>query len=324
MEKWLRVLSAGVVIALMAGCNLPARINADPGTGALTLAAQTVEAQMTLNALTLPAPQNTNSGGGSPTITLAPTTTPQPTATTKADPCDAAGFIRDVTIPDGTEMQPGETFTKTWRILNEGSCDWNTAYDLVFDEGAAMGGPASTPVTKGTVPAGSQVDISIELVAPETPGVYRGVWQLRNDQDVIFTTGGFWAEIEVVEPEVFSSKVSFQIEQTFEADLDDGSSPAGGIEDFWFRVVSANDKRIEPENTAVFALMGDDKPAYGTCEGADLTSDPIQIDSDLVGQWVCFKTSEGRVGRFQVVSLKPNDISQVQTLELSYITWKLP
>ncbi len=324
MVKWLKPLSAGVLIVLLAGCNLPARVNEEPGTGALTLAAQTVEAQMTVNAMTLPAPQSTSANGGAPTITLAPTTTPQPSATTKADPCDAAGFIRDVTIPDGTEMQPGEAFTKTWRILNEGTCDWNTAYDLVFDEGAAMGGPASTPVTKGTVPAGSEVDISIDLVAPETPGVYRGVWQLRNDQDVIFTVGGFWAEIEVVEPEVFSSKVSFQIQQTFDADLDDGASPALGIEDFTFRAVTANDKRIEAENTAVFELMGEDKPAYGACEGADLTSDPIEVDSDLVGQWVCFKTSEGRIGRFRVVALKPDDISQVQTLELAYITWKLP
>ena len=46
--------------------------------------------------------------------------------------CDAAAFVRDVTIPDGTIVEPGRDFTKTWRLKNVGTCSWTTAYALVF------------------------------------------------------------------------------------------------------------------------------------------------------------------------------------------------
>ncbi|HET6822781.1 MAG TPA: hypothetical protein VFH34_09040, partial [Anaerolineales bacterium] len=31
---------------------------------------------------------------------------------------DSALMIADVTVPDDTQMSPGETFTKTWRFMN--------------------------------------------------------------------------------------------------------------------------------------------------------------------------------------------------------------
>jgi transcriptional regulator with XRE-family HTH domain len=41
----------------------------------------------------------------------------------KAIPGDASTFVDD-TIPHGTLMQPGQFFTKTWRIRNSGSVPW--------------------------------------------------------------------------------------------------------------------------------------------------------------------------------------------------------
>jgi hypothetical protein len=314
----------GLLALILAGCNMPSRVSEPEDNPALTHAAQTVEAQSTINALTLPPPTATDAGSQNPTITLAPTATLEPSITPVPTVCDAAGFIQDVTIPDGTEMMPGETFTKTWRLSNEGDCEWNSAYELAFDEGAAMGGPVAVSVTKGTVAPNAQVDVSVELTAPSDPGVYRGTWQMRNDLDEVFTTSGFWVEIEVLEPEIFTSKSSFQIDQGDTADLDNGDSPAAGVEDFVYNVASPNDKRIEPVNTAEFLVMGEDKPEYGTCSDAELEDDPIPVDADLVGQWVCYVTSEGRIGRFEVVSLNPEDISQVQTLVLRYVTWRTP
>ncbi len=323
-----RKLTLGLaVLALIAlgGCNLPSRINApaEETPGALTLAVQTVEAQMTLIAKTEAALNNTPEGG-QPTITLAPTNTPEPTDTPDTTACDAAGFVKDVTIDDGTEMLPGEAFTKTWRISNQGECTWNDGYDLVFDEGSSMEADASVQVTKGEVAPGDQVDISVDMIAPADAETYKGIWQMRNDDNQVFTVGGFWVQIVVVEVTAFSSKTSFDVDQTFEADLDSGSSPALDVADIWFRVVAAADKRIEPRNGATILLMGEDRPEYGTCDQADLTADNIQVDSDLVGQWVCFETDQGRLGRFEVVSLLPNDITQIQILKLRYVTWNTP
>ncbi|MHC5954166.1 NBR1-Ig-like domain-containing protein, partial [Streptococcus pyogenes] len=81
-----------------------------------------------------------------PTMSL-PTSTPfvAPTATAT---CDLAQFIKDVTIPDGTNFNPGDTFTKTWRLRNIGTCAWS-GYSLIFDSGDSMNG--ISPVTLGTV-----------------------------------------------------------------------------------------------------------------------------------------------------------------------------
>lgn len=328
MVKLLKVLAGGLaLIVFLSGCNFPNQVNQVDGNQALTIAAQTIQAQLTLDAVGLPIGETPVPPGTEavqqPTITIAPTNTePPPTAT--FEPCDVAGFVRDVTIDDGTEMMPGTSFTKTWRVINEGTCTWTKYYDLVFEKGEAMDGDAVVQMTTGNVDPGSQLDVSVDLVAPDSAGTYRGTWQLRNADGFIFTLDGFWVEINVLQPEVYSSKVNFKVEQTFMADLDNGDSPAIDIEDFLFQVVTNENKKLVPKNSAVFLVMGEDEPSYGKCNEAARTASEIEINKDLVGQWICYETNQGRIGTFKVVSLTPVDITTNQTLELDYVTWDLP
>ncbi len=138
-----------------------------------------------------------------PSNTPLPTNTPLPSET--PIPCNLARFVKDVTIPDGTKFEPGETFTKTWRLKNVGSCAWTSGYDIVFSGGDAMDAPAAVQITSGTVQPGNNVDVSVELTAPDDEGTYRGNWQLRDPNGVIFdiensNSGLFWVEIKVKEP----------------------------------------------------------------------------------------------------------------------------
>ena len=76
-----------------------------------------------------------------PTSTpVRPANTPPPTAVSY---CDWVSFIKDVTIPDGTQVLPGETFTKMWRLKNSGTCTWTPDYALVWVSGADLKAPAS-------------------------------------------------------------------------------------------------------------------------------------------------------------------------------------
>jgi hypothetical protein len=103
-----------------------------------------------------------------------------PTATRAAPPtpvCDQAQFVRDVTIPDGTVFAPNATFTKTWRLKNSGTCTWS-GYSVIFDKGDSMNG--ASPTSLGTVSPNQEVDISVNLTAPNTNGSYRGYWRIRN------------------------------------------------------------------------------------------------------------------------------------------------
>lgn len=112
-----------------------------------------------------------------------------------------ATFIKDVTYEDGATVSPGQHLVKTWRIKNVGTCTWNSEYQLVFDSGDAMSGPASIQLTDIHITPGETMDISVELTAPDTSGTYRGNWKFRDPHGDIFgtTTGNpIWVEIEVL------------------------------------------------------------------------------------------------------------------------------
>lgn len=116
-----------------------------------------------------------------------PTNTPLPTATAVSY-CDWVTFVKDVTVPDGTKFALGDTFTKTWRLKNRGTCTWTSDYMLVFTGGDQMGGTTAIRLP-GTVYPGQTVDVSVTLTAPSKRGHYVGYWMLRNPYGVVFGYG---------------------------------------------------------------------------------------------------------------------------------------
>ena len=133
-----------------------------------------------------------------PTATIIPSTnTPIPTATSST-PCNLAGFISDVTVPDGTEFAGGSAFTKTWRLKNLGTCAWTTSYKMVFSHGDQMSGAGEVPLPI-TVPPGQTIDLSINLKAPDAAGTYRGNYKLMDSSGNLFTFSNgatFYVEIK--------------------------------------------------------------------------------------------------------------------------------
>jgi len=199
------ILAAGLILS---ACNYPG-MGATPDLFA-TSAAQTVSARLTqpvgpgnLETTEPPPPVIATTEAPPTEEPPTPTKTLTPTITNTTIPCDRAAFVTDVTIPDGEELQPNETFTKTWRLKNDGSCTWTSSYALIFDSGDSMSGPASKQLTSGTVAPGATMDVSVNLTAPSSPGTYKGYWKLRNGSGVNFGIGAggtnpFWVEIKVV------------------------------------------------------------------------------------------------------------------------------
>ena len=190
-----------VLIAAALACNLPNSQTATPApNAAYTAAAQTVAAELTQAAQVQPtataipptdtqAPTNT-----APAVTIAPPPTLiLPTAATSG--CDSALFVADVTVNDNTVMTPGQTFTKTWRLKNNGSCSWTPSYAVTFVSGDQMSGPASQALV-GNVNPGDTVDISVNLTAPSQNGTYTGYWKLRNASGATFPSS-FYVQIVV-------------------------------------------------------------------------------------------------------------------------------
>eukprot|EP01112_Ceratiomyxa_fruticulosa_P024200 TRINITY_DN970_c0_g2_i6.p1 TRINITY_DN970_c0_g2~~TRINITY_DN970_c0_g2_i6.p1 ORF type:complete len:379 (+),score=93.84 TRINITY_DN970_c0_g2_i6:2308-3444(+) len=88
-----------------------------------------------------------------------------------------ARFVQDVTIEDGTVLKPNEPFVKVWRIRNSGEAAWPEGTVLLFVGGDLLGAPSQVAVPR-TVNAGEEVDISVNMVAPERSGRYTGYWRL--------------------------------------------------------------------------------------------------------------------------------------------------
>lgn len=145
---------------------------------------------------TLPATKTPFGGTATSAVVSAATAgTPLPTANPNCK--DGAVLLQDVTIADGTNVAYGAKFTKTWQFSNSGTCPWR-GYTIVFISGDRMGAPDSAPVDD-TSPK-STVNVSVDLTAPTTDGVYTGVYELRNAKGQALAIGiekSFWVKIAV-------------------------------------------------------------------------------------------------------------------------------
>lgn len=180
----LTLLALGSLLLAACGANsTDTPLSVDPMNAAYTAAALTLT--------------SVSPASATPAFQAAATVTPWPTISTTTNitlalatptlhaangapisTCDNSAYVSDVTIPDGTEIAAGETFTKTWAIANTGTCTWTNGYTLAFYSGEDMDGSAAAITT--SVAPNETVYISVDMVAPATTGSYVGYWRLSN------------------------------------------------------------------------------------------------------------------------------------------------
>jgi len=135
------------------------------------------------------------------------TTTPLPlvtqAATSNAKCYPKATYISE-TVPDGTIVSPGATFTKTWTIQNSGTCPWDSTWKLVFVSGDVMGAAYVFNIPQ-SVPPNQNIILPIVFTAPTAEGIYKGYWKLESPWGCVFGDSGgggcsgnpYWVEINV-------------------------------------------------------------------------------------------------------------------------------
>jgi hypothetical protein len=114
-----------------------------------------------------------------------------------------AKLIEDVTIPDDFQVAPGAVFSKTWRLINSGTCSWSPDYNLVLVDGDKLNTEEVIQVIADVTP-GETIDLTAQLTAPFKPGTYRGEWMLRDSDGRLFGFGTLankpiWFQIVVSE-----------------------------------------------------------------------------------------------------------------------------
>jgi hypothetical protein len=253
--------------------------------------------------------------------------------------CDHAspGNPIDITVPDDSSFEPGQSFTKTWRLLNTGSCTWTTDYAATWFSGATFGAGLSANLS-GPVPPGNSVDVSIDMVAPAQPGTYQSNWKIKNQTDQLFGIGPtgdapFWVRIVVIKPPVSGQEATpiptptprvyaaglanLTVNDGLDLDLDRINT--GKTDDLIYQDKNSA-HQIAPTNGAQMAQFGKGQPSMTDCQSARLSGDPQALDGVTPGMYFCYKTNLGLPGWARLVYLNPNDL--VLTIEI--LTWSTP
>lgn len=180
------ILIIGILVALLFSCGTNPESQTNSAdldiNAARTEAVSTFASSLTETLVAIPS--------ASPTLTIEPTFTPEEgTATLEstptANPCYNLFYIEDVTIPDNTQMKPGEVFTKTWLVQNTGGCAWRAGFTFQHVGGDAMRG--NTVILTEAIQTGSKREISVQLVVPnDQNGLIQSAWRMADENGNFF------------------------------------------------------------------------------------------------------------------------------------------
>jgi hypothetical protein len=183
-----------------AATQAPVDINATVAAAAETLAAALFLTQTAIAPTATYTPQPTPTPLATSTALALPTTVTFPTATqavlvyfsptptgtfytqtplasSLAVGCNNLRIINTYTDPAGP-FTPGQEFTQSWQVENNGTCDWVYLYHLVHASGDRMGG--SPPRLSKVIPPGKWTTLSVNLEAPSKDGTYNAAWRFSD------------------------------------------------------------------------------------------------------------------------------------------------
>ncbi len=343
----LLLLVVSITLFLLAGCSQPATTTGkDTGNLDVTQAYQTVDARLTQAVAQTPEPptathtadpaaatatpgdtalgQTTATAANSlPTATFFPTFTHTPAK--RCDQAEAAYPSIDVTIPDNTEIPAGNSFTKVWRVVNSGTCNWTAEYSAIFFSGEQLSAPNEVKISKPVSP-GQSIDIDVNMIAPQGTGAYQGNWMLRNADGETFGIGpnandSFWVRIVVVAanhtptptptatlaaaPKVLvSGSVPLGVDES--VDLDTLQLNTGGADLAYQQISSGgavSGHQLVPLSGAVVGVYGASQPAFSGCTAAGKSAAAIDLEATALGTYFCYTTNQGLTGWGRLDSL---------------------
>lgn len=255
-------------------------------------------------------------------------------------PCNraAAGQPLDVTINDGSRFRPGDSFIKTWRLVNAGSCTWTEDYALVWFSGTLLA--LSQTVNLGRqVEPGKSIDVSLDMTAPALPGLYQSNWKLASASGDLFGIGPegdapFWARIEVIAvasptplqaatrtptPASLGAGV-FTLLAEKRVNLENGELGQSDEDDLTFVYDASEKALLQTLNGARLAVFGRNRPELEGCRALRAYRAALEVDALEDGLHLCYYTNQGRLGRLRLVEIDMDN----RLLVLEFLTWPAP
>lgn len=361
MKKRRYFLVFFLLINGLVSCTLPAHFGSPSSQEEIEQQYQEVSAlltqtaQVTHDSMTMPSAQS----GPARTLPVpiatgipmeVPLSVPDPSATRDlsqpdgkaiAAPCDLAqlGFPLDINVPDGTQFRPGETFSKTWRLYNAGTCTWTPDYAVIWFSGKDMGVNDVQPLYMEVLPGGL-VDVTIDMAAPLSPGTYQSNWKLRNRDGAMFGIGPngdapFWVRIVVAPVEtptviptipeptatpVIYASGSLTLSLGEGVDLDSAQINQAKNDDLGFLIAETEEVELVPMAGTHLTTYGPRPPQIIDCEQSGTNNAPVVLAEEQAGMYYCYRTTNGLPGWILIKSV---DAENGQ-IDLEFVTWAVP
>jgi len=163
-----------------------------------------------------------------------------------------ARFVKDV-APRKTALAPGQKFTHSWRLCNNGRVPWGAVTAKCTGGDPLLGCDAVVPVESGVAP-GQFVDINVALVTPDHEGRFISYWRLHDEASGVKFGDRIWVDVSVHEDD----------EQEQACKPEEAVSP------------SANDLKQEDDSLldeAADVSLEDENPFAGAVAAAPLLED---------------------------------------------------
>ena len=188
------------------------------------------------------------------------------------------------------------------------------------------------------------MDLTVEMVAPEQPGVYQSNWKLRSNRGELFGIGPagdspFWVRIVVVPvetetptpappeatdtPLVYSGGF-FSLLPGDGLDLDNVALNQLDEDDLRLESAADGDNPpvllLQPVNGARLAFFGPNAPEQDDCMLANGLEEPLDLGQVQPGVFLCYRTTMGLPGRAYLSGVDP----QTNQVDLEFLTWAVP
>jgi len=139
-----------------------------------------------------------------------------------------AAFIRDVTVHDGTLVEPNQVLVKTWEMKNSGQGDWPVTTFLKAVGGSLVMESCTSPIRAKPK---ETVQVSVTVRVPSVPGQYNAFYRLAYKKR---------------KPQTTSLRFNGEDESDlYEQDSQEEEIPFGGR--IWMDVVVPSQALLEPQ-----------------------------------------------------------------------------
>jgi hypothetical protein len=223
LSKLIKIIILMGTVTAIAGCgNAPAApapaVNPTQDVSSIkTEAVETVVAQITADAVLHPAASATSAPATetkvpepSLTLSMVASLTPSVTSFVTFTPIASTTATPLPTIPisdqaqllyrtpkEWSQFKPGEPFDVVWTLKNIGKKTWSTEYFFTYFNGTQMHYNDDLIFISSPVKSGDNVQFTVDMKAPDSPGNYTTSWAFYNDNKAIL--GQYFITIIVVD-----------------------------------------------------------------------------------------------------------------------------